>query len=103
MKLRTEKVTNRADFEDIMECEWLSYETPMQPFFRIFCPVYDSGRQVSMRKAADLQWEWHTSDKEAYWLKVVDEEAGNQIAGAAWWRIFRENPFQDHAEEVRAA
>lgn len=101
MKLKLEHVTHRADFDDVMECEWLSYESPMQPFFRIFCPLYKSGRQVSMQKAADLQWKWHTSDAEAYWLKVVDEEAGNQIAGAAWWRIFRENPFQDHADEVR--
>ena len=35
---------------------------------------------------------WHTEDPCSNWRKVVDSESG-KIAGAALWKIHRENPF----------
>ncbi|KAF2278075.1 acetyltransferas-like protein [Westerdykella ornata] len=106
MPLRLTHVTDRADFEPVMACEWLSYENPMQPFFRLFCPVYETGREDSITKAASLQWAWHEHEPDAHWLKVVDDEAPataaaeDRIAGAAWYKIYKEDPFQHEEDEV---
>jgi hypothetical protein len=99
MPLRLTHVKDRADFEAVMACEFLAYENPFQPFFRLFCPIDQSGRQESISKAASLQWKWHEQEPDAHWLKVVDEDAGNTIAGAAWFKVYKEDPFQDDEDE----
>ncbi|KAF2133082.1 hypothetical protein P153DRAFT_334003 [Dothidotthia symphoricarpi CBS 119687] len=100
MPFRLTYVRDRADFEDVMACQWIAHENPFQPFFRLFCPVYESGRLDSINKAASLQWKWHEHEIDAHWLKVVDEGAENKIVGAAWYKIYKEDPFQHEEEEV---
>jgi hypothetical protein len=42
--------------------------------------------------------EWHHHEPNAIWLKVTDPTTG-KIVGAAWYKIFKDNPFA-HEEEL---
>ena len=88
-----------ADFEELIACEWASYETPHQTFFRLFCPISGSGpdaRAESLREATKRQLDWHRSDPTSYWQKVTDRDTG-KIVAAALWKICETNPFE-HAD-----
>ncbi|KFA69703.1 hypothetical protein S40285_08107 [Stachybotrys chlorohalonatus IBT 40285] len=102
MDFRLVEVEDSLDFFDVIECQWQSYENPLQNFFRMFCPVRgegDAARVASLRESASRQWEWHTSDPASHWFKVVDPLG--KIAGACLWKIYTSNPFGkagDHSE-----
>lgn len=104
MPLRLEKVTDEADFDELIDCEWQSFSNPPQPFFSIYCPVIGSGPNAlaeSISESTVRQLEWHTSDPTSYWQKIVDSETGD-IAGGALWRICESNPFEGPEEYMIA-
>jgi hypothetical protein len=89
------EVVPAADFNELVECEWLSYENPSQTFFKLFCPIHGTGptaREASLKDATRRQLEWHQADPTSYWQKVVNEE-GKIVAGALW-KICPTNPFE---------
>ncbi|KAH7121841.1 acyl-CoA N-acyltransferase [Dactylonectria estremocensis] len=84
-----------ADFSDVIECQWLSYEQPLQKFFRMFCPLSGDGpaaRAESLRESVAFQLDWHRTDPAGHWRKVVDENG--KIVGACLWKIYKTNPFE---------
>lgn len=103
MTFKLEDINPATDFAELIECEWISYEKPLQPFFRLFCPIIGDGpnaRQDSMKESTARQLEWHNSDPTSLWHKVVDVDTGKIIA-AALWKICPSNPFEhpdDHSE-----
>lgn len=88
-----------ADFDELIAGMWEAYEDPMQPFFRLFCPIINGDRQASLKESTERFREWDRHDPNARWLKVVDTSTG-KIAGGAWYKIYRENPFAHPEEEV---
>ena len=99
MSFKLEEIDPVADFSELIECEWISYESPFQTFFRLFCPILGNGpkaRSDSIKEATARQLEWHQSDPTSYWQKVTDENTGKIIA-AALWKICPTNPFE-HAD-----
>lgn len=101
MPFKLVEVDLTKDFDQVIEVQWASYETPLQSFFRMFCPLRGDGptaRQESLRECTDRQLEWHKSDPTSYWAKVVDEN--DNMAGACLWKICPTNPFEkdDHSE-----
>ncbi|PSN67455.1 hypothetical protein BS50DRAFT_600835 [Corynespora cassiicola Philippines] len=92
-------VNVETDFDELITCEWESYEQLFQSFFRLFCPVYDSGREDSLKQSIATQLEWHKPDPHAHWLKVMEKSTG-KIVGGAWYKIYTEDSFTDVEEEV---
>lgn len=96
------EVASATDFIDVMECLWISYENPLQSFFRMFCPIRGDGpsaRIDSLKESASRMWGEHESDPASYWRKVVDDNG--TIVGACLWKIYQTNPFEkpdDHSE-----
>ncbi|ATZ57210.1 hypothetical protein BCIN_14g03700 [Botrytis cinerea B05.10] len=103
MPLELKDVDYVKDFQELIECEWISYENPQQSFFRLFCPIIGAGptaREESLKECTSRQLQWHQSDPTSYWHKVIDTESG-KIVGAALWKICPTNPFEhedDHSE-----
>ena len=96
MHFELDEVDVDADFDALITCEWESYETPHQTFFRLFCPIIGSGpnaRAESIRESTSRQLDWHRSDPTSYWQKVTDRETGKIVAGALW-KICETNPFE---------
>ncbi|KAF7552850.1 hypothetical protein G7Z17_g4039 [Cylindrodendrum hubeiense] len=102
MPFKLLEVDSATDFPAIIECQWISYENPLQSFFRMFCPLHGDGpsaRADSLKESANVQLEWHKSDPASYWAKVVDDKG--TIVGACLWKIYPTNPFEkpdDHSE-----
>lgn len=88
-----------ADFDEIMKVMWAAHEDPVQPFFRLFCPVNNNDREASLKESTARMLDWDRHDPHARWLKVEDTAAG-KIVGAAWYKIYEENPFAHPEEEV---
>ncbi|MCJ1246386.1 hypothetical protein MMC30_003593 [Trapelia coarctata] len=102
MVFKLEEVNPDTDFDELMACEWESYENPSQTFFRLFCPIHGTGpnaRAESIKEATARQLAWHQSDPTSYWQKVVDVET-RKIIGGALWKICKTNPFEQeqHSE-----
>ena len=103
MPFKLEDVNYETDFAELIACEWDSYENPLQPFFRLFCPVLGTGpdaRSESVKEATARQLDWHKTEPGSYWQKVVDVDSGKIVAGALW-KINETNPFEhpdEHAE-----
>jgi hypothetical protein len=96
MNLKLEEVNIDVDFKELIACEWESYETPPQTFFRLFCPIRGTGpqaREESLTECTMRQLEWHRSDPTSYWQKVTDSATDKIIAGALW-KIYPTNPFE---------
>ncbi|TVY18265.1 hypothetical protein LARI1_G005073 [Lachnellula arida] len=102
MPFKLEQANIDVDFKELIECEWESYERPLQTFFRLFCPIRGTGphaREESLTECTQRQLEWHRSDPSSYWQKVTDSTTGKIVAGALW-KICATNPFEhaDHEE-----
>ncbi|KAK7425541.1 hypothetical protein QQZ08_007982 [Neonectria magnoliae] len=101
-KLLEADYEDAAEFLKIIECQWTSYEEPLQSFFRMFCPLRGEGplaRIDSLKESATRQLDWHKSDPTSFWAKVVDDK--DQIAGACLWKVYAKNPFEtpdDHSD-----
>ncbi|KAF5019813.1 hypothetical protein F66182_8182 [Fusarium sp. NRRL 66182] len=101
MALKLVEVDTAADFEELIACQWASFETPLQPFFRMFCPLQGEGPSAhanSLKESIALQLKWHTQDPTSYWGKVVNEHG--KIVGGCLCKIYATNPFDtedDHS------
>ncbi|KAM5349862.1 hypothetical protein ACJ41O_006367 [Fusarium nematophilum] len=97
MPFKLLEVDTATDFREVIECQWDSYESPFQSFFRMFCPLLGdgpSGREESLRESTARQLEWHETDPTSYWGKVVNDDG--RIVGACLWKIYPTNPFERH-------
>ncbi|ENH62193.1 hypothetical protein FOC1_g10015157 [Fusarium oxysporum f. sp. cubense race 1] len=98
MTLKLIEVDTATDFEELIACQWASYENPLQPFFRMFCPLNASTHAESLKESVALQLKWHNEDPTSYWAKVVNDDG--KIVGGCLWKIYSENPFdtdEDHS------
>ncbi|KAI6775966.1 hypothetical protein HG530_002724 [Fusarium avenaceum] len=101
MTLKLVEVDTATDFEELIACQWASYENPLQPFFRMFCPLLGEGPTAhadSLKESVKLQLKWHNEDPTSYWGKVVDDNG--KIVGGCLWKICPTNPFDtedDHS------
>ncbi|KAH7253173.1 hypothetical protein FSOLCH5_013968 [Fusarium solani] len=97
MTFKLLEVDLASDFDQVIECQWASYEKPYQPFFRLFCPLLGDGpsaREESLKESTARQLVWHDTDSTSYWGKVVDDDG--TIVGACLWKICPTNPFEDY-------
>lgn len=102
MPLKLEEITSDADFEELVECEWISWENPPQNFHKLICPIFGAGpnaRAESLKEATARQLSWHKGNLASHWLKVTNVETGKIIAGALW-KIFETNPFEHRKPSV---
>lgn len=98
MTFKLSDVDLDADFDELMEVQWAAHEDPFQPFFQLFCPLHESGREASLKESTARMLEWHHHDPHARWLKV-EEMPTRKIVGGAWYKIYKENPFEHPEEE----
>ncbi|KAI1178273.1 hypothetical protein F4777DRAFT_111075 [Nemania sp. FL0916] len=109
MPLKLLEVDQNTDFPALADCMFDSHEVPPQPFFQAFfpynsstspssSPAWSKTRAEAIEECGTRLYAWHTSDPTSYWQKVVDEENG-RIAGAALWKICREDPFKGKEKE----
>ncbi|KAL9003985.1 MAG: hypothetical protein Q9188_003170 [Gyalolechia gomerana] len=104
MALKLSEVNLDHEFNELIECEWISYESPYNGFFQIYCPTVGPGpnpRQASMKESTERQLAWHKDDPTSTWLKVVDKESG-KVVGGAQWNVYLENPYPDGVEHTDA-
>lgn len=95
MPLTLHPVTHASEFDALVRCECLSYDSPSTTFFRLFYPNPSSPHgfaELRERQIRDFE-----TDPTARWFKIVDtdlegEEGGGVIAGAKW-NVFVENPY----------
>lgn len=99
MEFKLSEVDLNADFDELMTVMWDAHEQPDQPFFRLFCPINDGNYKSSLEESTMRMREWDLHDPHARWLKVQDTSTG-RIAGAAWYKIYEENPFANTEDEV---
>lgn len=101
MALKLVEVVNDDEFNDIVRCEFDSYETPVCKLKDLFFPIKGEptaeNRDAAIKEAIARQTLWHRSDPSSLWIKVVDQENG-KVAGAACWHIYDANPFAEPAE-----
>lgn len=101
MRFETTEVSVDADFEELIQVQWDSYEQPHCRLIRLFCPILGDGpnaRAAALRESTERQLQWHRRDPTSHWIKVVDRETG-RIAGAACWHIYKENPYSTQSNE----
>lgn len=88
MVFQISKVSDQ-DFPELVTAEWESFETPFQGVLRLFFPILDDDRAASLHHSTDAQLdEYHKEQPLVTWVKVVDTEANNKIAGAAKWYFY---------------
>lgn len=96
MRLSLQEVSWDDEFKEIVHCERTAYETPYNGVFTLFCPVignHESARAEALEEAENRQRQWHKSDPTSHWIKVVDEDNGDKVAGAALWHIYEASPY----------
>lgn len=95
MPLQIVEATSDSEFDEIIHCQWTSYETPHNGFFRLFSPINGTGRSArenSIRESKERRLQWHKADPTSHWVKVVDNDF-DMVVGAAHWHIHKSDPF----------
>ena len=103
MSFKLEETNPAADFDELIACEWESYEKPPQTFFLAFFPILGTGsdaRAESLKDGTHRQLQWLQADPDSYWQKVTDTETGKIVAGALW-KIHKTYPFE-HPDQSEA-
>lgn len=89
-------VAHVDDIPSITAAEWNAFENPLQPIFRLYCPVTNNDRVASIaRYAKELQEDIREQHEniENVWLKVVDSDNADEdviVGGAQWLFITQE-------------
>ena len=101
MSFNVTELTADGDFEELVRVEFASFEQPYSRLIRLFFPIFGDGpdaRAASIKESVERQIYWHKEDPTSHWIKAVDDETG-KIAGAAYWHVYKENPYATHSNE----
>ena len=101
MSFKVVNVNAEAEFTELVQVEWTSYEHPYCRLIRLFFPIFGSdanARATALKESTDRQINWHKEDPTSDWIKVVDSESG-RVAGAACWHVYQENPYATQSDE----
>ncbi|KAK2750410.1 hypothetical protein FQN57_003890 [Myotisia sp. PD_48] len=92
-----------AEFPAVVGAMWEAFENPFQGFFRVVCPILDNDREKSLKASVQLFLEEHHNEQPmSHWIKVVDTDANDKIAGAARWVVYEKDPHPDNEPETVA-
>ncbi|KAL4865160.1 hypothetical protein BDV12DRAFT_155466 [Aspergillus spectabilis] len=92
-----------AEFADVVACEVNSFDSPHQSIFRFFYPIFgpepEDEKKNALQNLVQLQRQWARDDPDSVWLKVIDTENNNKIAGGLLIKIHKNNPFPSTGEK----
>ncbi|KAL4883574.1 hypothetical protein BJY04DRAFT_184910 [Aspergillus karnatakaensis] len=95
------------DFAELVACEVTSFDNPHQSIFRFFYPIFgpeaEEQKRTELKNLVDLQRQWAVDDPDSVWLKVIDTEQNNKIAGGLLIKVHRQNPFTAKKEKEDSA
>lgn len=101
MPLEVTEVTADAEFREMVDVQWASFEQPYCRPIRLFFPILGgspSARAAAISESVARQLQWHKADPTSHWIKVVDNESG-KIVGAAVWHVYKENLYVTVSDE----
>ncbi|KAJ5439433.1 uncharacterized protein N7458_010431 [Penicillium daleae] len=85
------------ELPDMIAAERYAFETPLQPIFRLYCPILDNDRQKTIADtAAKAQEGTQNPDPnvETIWIKAIssqDSETSEKLVGGAQWIFISED------------
>ena len=102
------EIVQSEDLFDMIKAERYAFENPLQPIFRLYCPIIDNDLEKTLadtaKSAQESLAEQTTSPTaqktESTWLKVIrstaanvstEKETGQEILGGAEWIFHKEN------------
>jgi hypothetical protein len=97
MSFQISEITSDADFGELVEVEFVSFENPPNAFRNLFYPILGTGpdaRQIAINEAAARILHSHESTPGSHWVKAVDTQSGRLI-GAALWIFFESDPYTE--------
>ena len=100
MPLLRRKVSQDAEFDDIIQLECEGYAEPINYLWRLFRHDFSPAGFIELR---DRQVREFRSDPTSCWLKVVDTDNGDKVVGAALWNTYTENPYPTYKEHPMEA
>jgi len=95
MSFQISEITSDADFVELVEVEFASFESPPSGFRNLFYPILGTGpeaHQTAIHEAADRILRGHKSTAGSHWVKAVDTLSG-RLVGAALWIFFESDPY----------
>ena len=116
------RVETKVEFDAIIRMEWRAYHEPYRSEHHILSvatyasytscsaeyqflhPVWgstDEEREQSLKYDQDRLWEKRLENPFSHWIYVKESSTG-QIAGAAEWLIYTENPFPNGPQRIEA-
>ena len=81
------KVTEREDFNKVIELELNAYKEPLNTLVECF-------RGPTLEETQERQWQWYQGTPGSQWIKVVCTGTG-EVVGGAEWVVYQENPFAE--------
>lgn len=89
------EVVAEAEFEELLEVEFLVFEDPPNLLRLLFLPILGDGpnaRAQAIRESSSRVFEQHKQTPASHWVKAVDDSSG-KLLGAALWLLFEEDPY----------
>ncbi|KMU91556.1 hypothetical protein CIHG_09366 [Coccidioides immitis H538.4] len=100
MRLELQPVTDTG-FAEVVAGMWTSFENPFSGLLRVVAPILNDDRAASFATNIQVQLAQHKATQpESHWIKVVDLDAGGELAGAARWLVYERDPFKEGEEVV---
>ncbi|KAB8068353.1 hypothetical protein BDV29DRAFT_71297 [Aspergillus leporis] len=99
-------IAQEEDFPVLIAAEWHAFENPLQPIFRLYCPIINNDRAQSIadytaRHLADRKPQQDGDRKtESQWTKVIDSDTDVIVGGAQWIFITEPSVFVEHDDSV---
>jgi hypothetical protein len=98
MPLKLVHLESDDEFDAIVRCEFVAYETPPCKLKELFFPPQVT-REATIQEAKQRQTAWHRGDPTSYWLKVIDTDDNDKLLGAACWHVYEADPYAVESDE----
>ncbi|KAL0931781.1 GNAT family [Colletotrichum truncatum] len=96
MGLTLHEVRDDEEFVPLLVAFREGFATPDCALWRLFMgdwkPHDPAAREAALQEATERLRSWHRADPTSTWLKVVDDETGELVAGGRWSLYKKEKP-----------
>ncbi|KAF9887282.1 hypothetical protein FE257_010410 [Aspergillus nanangensis] len=100
------EIPDSPEFEELISCEVVSFDRPLQTIFRFFYPIFGQespeDKAVAFKNLVELKRQWARDDPDTVWLKVTDAEKNNKIVGGLLLKVHKDPSFAHEQEKASA-
>lgn len=99
---QVQTVSTRAEFEAVMDCQWIGFTSPVEPFWDGWFPTdigshmkgHSQPRPNAVAESKERMWTAHVANPASTWIYMPDQDG--TVLACCQWRVYPAltNPYE---------